>query len=281
MALPNVIFLSFDDRMEVFARACLTSIKRNYPKHPLLMIHYDGCNADTLSFLQSRDRVQLVSTADLAEIPAVFPPGPVGHRVVYRKYAAWSDLFNGFDKVLYLDVDLLVLRPLDELFASDDFVAVANREFDEDVRIFPRDCWNDAPLLAKLAEDAIPLPTESNHMCNAGVLLVPKRFRTQAQLQRLLDITHRYGHYLQYADQSAISLWCMVNGLELCLKFEYNFQACFFGSDLAHSYSLNTIRVLHFTSSKKPNTLEFMMWPRLPKDVRWTLARLFNDYAQT
>ncbi len=278
---PNAIFLTFDDGLALCARACLNSIARNYPNHPQLCVFYDGVSAECLDFLSSFANLRIVSNDEMLPLPADMPLGEVGHIGVYRKFFVWSSFFDLYGKVLYLDIDTLVLKPIDELFAKDDFVAVSNFEPLESVRIFDPAHWGNRELLAKLEEDGLSLPSAPNDMCNAGVLMVPARYRTSSNLATLFALTSRYQAYIKYADQSVISLWCRMNDIEFLKFFEFNFQAYFFGSDLAVDYSLDTIKILHFTSSKKPYTLPFIMWPAIPKSIRWELARLFLFYAET
>jgi lipopolysaccharide biosynthesis glycosyltransferase len=256
----------------------LMSIEANYPNRPPLYIYYHGSDSDMLSFLHSFTNMHLLRAEDLVQLPGNASLGEVDHAGVYWKYTAWSALFDSFDQVLYLDVDVLVLQPLDYLFGLDCFFAVENYETLSSVQIFLPKSANDAHLMELLRADSISFPKQAD-MCNAGVLLIPKRYRTPEHLNKLLDITGRYASYLQYADQSAISLWCLYQAITLSSAFDYNFQAYFFGSELANEYSADDIKILHFTSKKKPDQLSFMMWPLLPKSERWRLSRLFHSYV--
>lgn len=281
MLKPNCIFLSFDEQMDVLGCACLRSIKRNYPEHPLIRVLYTGGNPSTIKFLQCDERIEYVAPQHAPSLSLEnLPLGEVGHPAVYTKYLLWSDFFADFDKVLYLDADVLVLRALDDLFSSEEFFAVVNHEMDSNVRVFKRIFAGDEGLVSLLKQDGLRMPSGRDDMCNAGVLMCPRRFRTPEMQTSLMELSHKYSPYLMYADQSAISLWCMRHGIEFSRELNFNFQASFF-EEYSHKIDeLESIHVLHFSSRKKPNTVEFMMWPRLSKHARWQLARLFEFYAR-
>jgi lipopolysaccharide biosynthesis glycosyltransferase len=119
---------------------------------------------------------------------------------------------------------------------------------------------------------------DMDDMCNAGVLMLPAVVRSAEKLACLISITERYDPFVRFADQSAISLWCKKNDLQYCPDYEYNFQVHLFSCPELRNYNFEDIRVLHFSSSSKPNTVEFMLWSRIPLLRRKQLAKMFVNY---
>ena len=99
------------------------------------------------------------------------------------KYLAWSELFEAYDNVLYLDVDTLVLRPLDDMLSTAEFLIIPDNEIRADARVFQVTEYANNHLLELLKEDGLPLFDERQDMCNAGVFVIPRDFRTNKHLQ--------------------------------------------------------------------------------------------------
>jgi len=276
--MNDAIFLAFDDTYSLYARACLNSLRANYHSYPQLVVYYNGVNPEILSFVSSFERLTLVTAGELPQIDETFRLGEVNAEAVYFKYLCWDQRFADYRNVLYLDVDTLVLKPLTALFEQNSFYAAPNHDSTSSVRILNQASLHEPGLVTLLAQDGLTLPNEMDDMCNAGVLLIPAEYRTRKQYELLLDITHRYNKYLQYADQSAISLWCKLNSIEFSRNFGFNFQAVHFGSEVLSSTQFEDISILHFSSRRKPNTVEFMLWERIPLAHRKRLAKLFMDY---
>lgn len=274
--MNNAIFMTFDDRFSKLARACLKSLMKNYPEHPRLFVYYDGKNDRILKFLHGIPNSQLMPKIEIPGISHRLNLGEVGSPTVYYRYFAWSDFFADFDNVLYLDVDTLVLRPLDELFDTTEFFVVDNREPDQSVRVFDPADLKEEGLCSLLAQDQLPTMQGVGDMCNAGVFVIPKKLRSLQSQKQLVEITNRYNRYLKFADQSAISLWCCQNNIQFSTKYEFNYQVTFFNSEIHRQ--LRDIYLLHFSSPRKPNTKEFREWKRIELSLRIGLSSLFFRY---
>jgi len=46
-------------------------------------------------------------------------------KVFYARFMMWNDYFKQFDKILHLDVDIYIIRPLDYIFENEDFFIVS------------------------------------------------------------------------------------------------------------------------------------------------------------
>jgi lipopolysaccharide biosynthesis glycosyltransferase len=274
--MKNAMFLAFDDKCEILARACFNSIKRNYPQHPQILVHYAGSSPAILELLQSIERLELIRDMDVKALTDSFAWTADASRVYFYRYFAWSDIFSNFDNILYLDVDTLILKPLDEMLDTAGFLIVPNHE--PGTAVFRPKEFDNPELQALLNEDKLPLLQEMDDMCNAGVFVIPKQYRTPAYRQQLFEITRRYKRFLAFADQSAISIWCKINEIGYSRRFDFNFQSPLFNSDLS-GYSEDNIQVLHFSWPTKPHTFDFMRWGRIDRPARLRLAKLFFSYV--
>lgn len=277
--MHHAIVLTFDDNLADHAIACMNSIKANFPRHPDVLAVYRGKASTVLAALDRLGARRVRPPRGLRRRFAGGPDGPVGSRTVYDRFVLWADGFQGYDNVLYLDVDTLVLAPLDELFRKDGFMAVVNHEPTENVRVFDPVCAADAVLARLLREDGFDYPGGMDDMINAGVMLVPRHCRTPDQYRRLLDLFDRYRDYLLFADQSLLSLWCAANGFRPGRCFEYNYQSPFFTApDI--DIPMEEIRVLHFSGVRKPPSAEFRSWERVGEAAAYCES-LFHHYRHT
>lgn len=273
--MNNAIFLAFDDKHASYARACLNSLRRNYPRHPDIHVFYDGSSSDVQTFLATIPHLHLVPAIDVPSLAGDVDLGVVNNAGIFYKYFAWTDYFSQYDNVLYLDVDTLVLQPLDELISSTDAQFIANHE--PTSRIFRGVPSQNATLSRLLSEDGLPELDDMDDMCNAGVFVLTSTYRTPSQLNSLKRVTQRYDRFSRYADQSAISIWCRINEIAFPCSYQYNFQTPLFDSDL-NGYDLQNIAIVHFSSKHKPDTIDFLRWGRVPKPIRKRLINLYFAY---
>jgi lipopolysaccharide biosynthesis glycosyltransferase len=279
--MNNAIFLPFDNNFTLYARACINSIKRNFPEHPRMLVLYDGSEPAFLSFLAGMDNLDLVKTSDMNEIFARFglqDSDVNDKRFLLYKYLAWSELFEPYDNVLYLDVDTLVLRPLDEMLSTAEFLIIPDNEIRADARVFQVAEYANSQLLELLHEDGLPLFDQREDMCNAGVFVIPKKFRTNQHLRQLLNIRQRYDRFFAHADQSVISIWCRLNAIRYTPRFDFNFQQAMLNSDIK-GYDENNVYIIHFSTTFKPNTMGIVRWNRIDFSTKKRLIKLFFSYA--
>lgn len=269
---PHAIYMRFDDGFLPFARACLNSLRCNYPAHPHLIVDYRGEDEGMHRFLGAMS----------AEIlPPDAPPEFMRHvklarvgDVIADRFRLFRSGFNRFETILHLDADMLVLKPLHDLFDRPAPFFVANHEPSPSVRVFtpaalPR-------LRAQLEADGLPVPAGQDDMVNAGLFTLPRAVRTPQTLAKLANLAARYGRWFAYADQSLLSLWLLSRGERPTLDFADNFQTPFF-TDADVNVSFDDIRVLHFTSARKPGTRAFDRWDRVgPRRER--LIETFEHY---
>lgn len=270
--LNNCIFTTVNKEYEEYARACFNSIVDNYPTHPKVLIYYEDLTDEFQTYIKELEGFELVHK-DMFEING-FNLGPVANKIVYFRYLLWTNEFKDYDKVLHLDVDTLVLGDLDGLFEADEFLIFNNNEILDGVHIIEK---------TQEAQEALnnfgidydvfnPPP-----FANAGIFIIPKRYRTKEYLRQLITISKVLSPHLCYADQSAINLWMIQNSIPVLNKIEYNFQPHFFNYD-NNEYELEDIKIIHF-AAKKVDTIQFVLWWRM-KNLGVDFYNLYRKYLE-
>jgi len=266
--------MRFDDGFLPYAHACLNSLRDRYPGHPPLIVDYAGKDARTLALLDSM-RAERLPPEPPPEF-ARFLHRKRAPEAVFDRFKLWRHQFDRFETILHLDADMLVLHPLDDLFAQTNPYAVANHEPLPQVRVFHPDHARKRALLRRLDEDDLVYPEGPDDMANAGLFTLPRAFRGPQALAQLARFAMRYGQFFAFADQSLLSLWLRARGVLPSSQFADNFQTPFF-TDPNIDVPFERIRVLHFSSYRKPGTRSFDQWTRIGP-ARDKVHTLFNRY---
>ena len=103
-----VTFLS-DDIYLVGARVLHQSIKDTNTKYPMVVLVTDGVSMDSISILKSDGC--FVKKIDVVPNPK---SDEIRYKWVYTKLRAWE--LTEYDRVVFLDADIVVLDNIDELF---------------------------------------------------------------------------------------------------------------------------------------------------------------------
>ncbi|MBA4054101.1 MAG: hypothetical protein C0490_05255 [Marivirga sp.] len=258
--MKNAIFLSFDDSHFGYAKMCLRSLQANYPNHPIILCYYNGNDFHVMKFLKLIDNIKIFhGRRDFLNLDGI-NLGVVDSRQVFFRYMLWSNEFDDYDTILHLDVDLVILKPLDEIFQHKEFFAVC--DFSPYYSIFKNESYASPALEGLLLNDKIQLRQYPYNMMNAGVFLIPKSYRTNVNFNLLWEITRKYNDHLMFADQSAISLWCFSQNINFSNDIRFNFQCAFFHypimshADFKSIEILRDVFVLHF-ARYKPDQLLF------------------------
>ena len=271
---PHAIYLRFDDGFLPFAKACLNSLRANDPHHAQLIVDYDGVDPGMLALLDVMMARRLPKDPP-PEFVRFLNRERAGHAVADR-FKLFRSGFNEFDTIIHLDADMLVLKPLGDLLSKPEPYFVANHEAAPEVRIFDPRHARSRDLLDRLAEDRLPFPGQADDMANAGLFTLPRSVRTPRTIADLARLAKRYGRYFAFADQSLLSLWYLANGHRPSLTFADNFQTPFF-TDPTINVPFDDIRVLHFSSARKPGTIAFDRWSRVGPE-RERLLKVFRHY---
>lgn len=252
-AQKNAIFISFDDGYAHYAKSCINSIKSNYPAHPKIIINYCGKTKSIIDYISQIEN-SLPFTYD-DKFP--FNPGSIGNPIIYNRFNLWTEVFAEYENILYLDVDTIVLKSLDRVFAESSFY-ICN-DCHEQAKIFSVDDTRlltsravntDEILKVKLSEDALDIPASKLSMVNSGMFLMPRSYRTNANYKDLLTIAQRYDSHTAYSDQSVISIWCWKNEININSDFNLNCQIRFL-RDESMNINIHDVEILHFSGEAK------------------------------
>ena len=172
-------------------------------------------------------------------------------------------------RVIYLDSDILVNGPLDELWTVD--------LQDHPIAAATDSIVNSQPLREEIKKKIRLTPT-SNYF-NAGVLVVDlNRWRNARLGQRALDFALDYPDLLTYWDQCALNH--VVNGQFQELTREWNFQTYHLRWSADRKCTLDSLRevdlakIIHFIGPAKPwlfrtnHPMKWLYWEYL-RETEW------------
>lgn len=256
----NAIVFYFDDRYLGYAKALIGSLMTNYLSHPKILVYYDGANREIRNLIRCLENFELKDIYYRDNFKGQYRKlGPVNHPGVYLKYNLWTADFSEYDNVLYLDCDTVVQKSLEYLFEQEEFFIVSNHEPHTKVRIFGKDKRTNWFLKRKLNKYGMEYPEGQNSMANAGVFLIPKKYRTQFYYQLLCRLSKTFIRDSAYADQSIISLWCSALNIPIRQDYLFNYQPSF-GSLRDVGAPPQSARIIHFSGPHRPDSKEFLEW---------------------
>jgi len=288
--MNNAIFMAFDDKHFYYFIRLYNSLNENYPDHPIILAHYEGIQPSRVEWLKSRKDIRLYLNTELPpELTTQYYHKAVPSKLVYFKYLLWTELYDEYDNILHLDADTLVFSSFEELFKRDEFFVAYNNISFKEVTILPTNKKDRGLSGFYLGYHGIRTPTH-NDMVNAGIFMIPKKYRKREHLKFLIDITNDFKDLLVYADQSALSLWCIKNNITPSEEYEYNFQTPLFEKSYRSRYKgklslgsffslrkdiINKIKILHYSGPIKPDIIKFRKW-----NLMGRYANLFYEQYQ-
>lgn len=240
----NCIFISANKSFLELLKICLFSISQNYSNHPdIILCHTDFTNIDLqeLSAIASRI-IPIQNTLDSFEIWPIMShlPNDTDPKTFYARFLIrkWW-IFEGYENVLHLDADTLVLKDLDALMDRDDFYVV-KEAYTGDDKIFK--LHSDPDLLRQLDQDGIVI---WDMAINGGVFLVPREYRKKKYYDELISLLSSYRPYIQRADQSILNIRMYKNHLPIQTQFDYNFQHRLVENQV-YDWLISDAHILHF-----------------------------------
>ena len=249
---PNAIFIAVDDAFEEQTKLFFRSIQANWKDHPLIMVMFNGKNCNAKRFITRQSNVRLLDReiAHLITGPVMqHLEGKVDARTFYARCTLWSEAFSEFNNILHLDVDTLVLEPLDELMSEKTFTMFTEEQITPDFIFTDHE---DPGLIQQLAMDGI---TVDPYRANAGVFLMPPQYRCASEYEGICGLLDRYGKYLRWADQSLINLWMIKERIATSPNVEWNFQI----RTIRPSYlDFQKAKILHFNGVPDPFRIQLM-----------------------
>lgn len=217
----NAILVTFNEHYFKYFTVFYKSLQRNYPDYPSLIVLWQTLTLEQLEFLKTIPRIHLIDI-DTLEVP----PGPglkgrdTDSRIYYARFFIFTDRFKDFDPILYLDIDVVVLKPLDLLFEQTGFTIF--QEAYHGVHPIIRTNVEEEKLQQLINDDQLPEFPES--AANAGIFLAQRSIRTADHFNSMIDIKERYEPYLVWADQSVLNLWMLKHRIPKTVDYRYNFQ---------------------------------------------------------
>lgn len=263
--MKNAIFLCFDKDYFIYAKACINSILKNYPNYPEIIVCYKSSTIDEelINFLRPIERLKFKIFDNT--IHETF-----NNNIVYQKFSLFIDsYFDEYDKIIYLDCDTIVMKSLDDIFKKEEFFIVSNFENAPHINVFGN--LRNEKINETLQNMYLVYPENEWSMCNAGMFMIPKKYRTSIYFNHLIKIERNFRDWIKYEDQSILTLWCQYFNIPISNEFKYNYQTTFDSLD----FEKNDLSIIHF-SGIKPDKKEFLKWNWINNHD--SLKNLFENY---
>ena len=234
------IFFSTDDNYIPYLDVAVSSLIENASKEYeyRIVVLNTGLNADNVSKIKQNEkegfRIDLIDISEEVEkiksrLKNVYHFSIVTY---YRLFIA--SLFPQYDKVVYLDCDLVVLGDISELYhieLGDNILGAAPEEFVRSTREFR--------LYAKNA-----LGVDPDGYVNAGVLLMNlKEFRSNKIEEKFVELITEYDFDLLDPDQAYLNYLCL--GKIYILSNGWNKEPIAYACD-------GEKNIVHYALYKKP-----------------------------
>lgn len=202
------IVVASDDHYAILVAPLIKSIEENHHSMEKIDIYIidDGIS------LKNKQRLQASTNPDITTLywvrsNEVVPPGikiPVDNSafpptVYYRLFAPYV-VAPQVSKVIYLDVDMIVLKDIAKLWHTDigDSLFAAVQDWQETVS---KHAWGGIPNYKELG-----IPADTKYF-NSGLLLInTKKWREQNIVQKVIDCMRDNRKHVNYADQYGLNV---------------------------------------------------------------------------
>lgn len=257
--MNNAIFIMLNSNHFHYTVAFLNSLTKNWGTYPTILCHHtNDLTQEQINKLKTYSRLKLLPL-DLNENEVGKVPSHKSHGMLvsYGRLRIWSPvwehLYAEYDNILYIDIDTLVLKPLDELINKSEFT-IFRAENKLDFEFTPQE------LRGLLEEDGLSTFFDMDFTFNgitgnAGVMVIPKYLRTEENYNYLMYLLNRYKKYNRLADQAIVNLWMIKNQIKTDISsVKFNFLTFFLNPKSTYWNSNNVgleeefskIHVMHF-----------------------------------
>ena len=148
-----------------------------------------------------------------------------------------SEILTQYDKVLYLDVDIIVDGNISELWNTniEEYVVAAVREESVEAN-----------------EERLGIPKNQKYF-NAGVLLMNlKKIREEKFFEKIMNYLKKNYETILYSDQDVLNAVFYNTWLELDEKWNYHNYFVIRRNSKIELINLDTPRIIHYTGPIKP-----------------------------
>jgi lipopolysaccharide biosynthesis glycosyltransferase len=281
---PDIIVIAINQKFFEHLKALLGSIFINWPNSPDIVVYaHPDLTEESIIYLGNFKKVSVkhynpkeLKFYKLVKQGITYFKSKDFIETGYFSLHLFSEDFNNYKNLLFLDADTLVLKPLDELLQGNKFfICSANN-----ARLLPYFNVSQAQpkkslligywLFKLLQFGILPKPFVS---ANSGVMVIPEKLRDGIHEREILAILKQFQSVCS-SDQEIILLYAMKHKIEISKDYRFNFQIRFFNlisqSSSAKKELLkasNEIKVLHF-NGPKPDAVSFETHP-------WTIGQNF------
>lgn len=278
----DIIVIAINQKFFEHLKALLGSIFTNWPNSPDIVVYaHPDLTLDSITYLSNVKKVilkkynpQELKFYKLVQQDKTFFKSKEFIETGYFSLYLFSNEFDNYKNLLFLDADTLVLKPLDELFQGDNiFICSANNNrllpYFNVAQSQPRKSLLIFYWVLKLLQFGIfPKPFVS---ANSGVMLIPEKLRGGKHELDILNILKQFQSVCS-SDQEIILLYALKHNYKISNDYRFNFQLRFFNlikkskhnkADLIKA-SID-VKVLHF-NGPKPDATSFESHP-------WTIGQ--------
>jgi hypothetical protein len=253
--MKNLIYCVIDRKYYYLSLLFLKTLVRQYPDHPDILFHHVNLTDVQINRLERFDRVKCAKFAfnEFRNFPLMSAHAAAPHEALYGRFNIWKNGYQSYDNVIFLDVDIVICGSISNLCEQRDFFIVRDVHYklsNKEDSILIDGSNRQAQEL--LAEDGISLPA---YGANAGVFVVPQRYRTQSDFEELCRIGKRYEKHLRWADQSVLNLWALKHRFQFRDEYDYNLQCC----SLRPAGIPRTVKIIHLNGMGHTIRI-FLMW---------------------
>jgi len=253
--VKNLIYCIVDNRVYALSLIFLRCIVRYFPDHPDILINTVGLSSTQVNRLLKFEKVNCrnASSPDFEDYPLMWSHATCRNEALYGRFDIWRNGYLCYDNVIYLDVDTIILDSLQSLCNSASFFIARDVHYRGSIAPdYVLTDHNDPKIRSALQQNGIALPQYGG---NAGVFVVPRKYRTAHHYEDLVALGKRFKRTLRWADQSLLNLWAAKHSLDFADDYTYNFQ-----TDLIAPGSISyDVKILHLNGMK--NSFRFiLMW---------------------
>lgn len=266
------VFFSVNNGYAPYLATAINSLKKCVNKESLynIRILHSGISESNIRRLENMsDENVAVCCIDIAGHVKGLQTASLNHLTSEALFRILiPELFPQYDKVLYLDCDIIVLKDVEQLFCTD----LGNMLLGA-----VKNPCNDR--LINYIDEYVKIPYQQYF--NSGILLInAKECRKEKIAEKTLAMYAENKSRYLFVDQDVLNIVCKgnVRYIEESWNFEWHYQMCGLVEEYEDSYykARQNPYIIHYTSDKKP-----WAYPNMPMaEYFWENARETAFYEE-